>query len=184
MWKLRLTISTRSFKIFHFQFTRRRVAVRVPADIADRTRGERFPLCCRYRQLHFPNCVQARRRTCLDAGSDAAGGLRLGCVGAECNSVPFDLSSTDQSIGYRAPLPACSSQSGNAHRENIGCTLALQAPERKKVIHFSGQDFPDLVIVIEPDCWRRNSVQIWRRNELASATDRPARCSACERSFS
>jgi hypothetical protein len=29
--------------------------------------------------------------------------------------------------------------------------LALQAPERKKVIHLVGQDFPDLAIVIQSD---------------------------------
>src|SRR5438874_1484761 len=96
---------------------------------------------------------------CLDGGSVAVGAQRSDCAGEECNSVPFDLASTDRSVGYRAPMACLFIQSGNAHRENIGCTIAFQALERKKVIHFPGQDFPDLVIVIQPDCWRRDSVQ-------------------------
>jgi hypothetical protein len=58
-------------------------------------------------------------------------------------------------------------QPGNAYRENIGCTLALQTPERKKVIHLLDQDFPDLAIVIQSDCRRLNAVRTWRHDELA-----------------
>jgi hypothetical protein len=97
------------FKISYEQSQRRSVAVRMRADIADRMPGERFRPCCRFRQFHFPNCVQARRRTCLDGGSVAVGAQHSGCAGGQCNSVPFDLSSTDLSAGYRAPIAACSS---------------------------------------------------------------------------
>ena len=103
------TASLDALKISYLQFQRRPVVVRMRADIADRTPEERFRPCCRYRQFHFPDCVQARRRTCLDGDSVAVGGQRSGCAGGACNSVPFDLSSTDRSAGYCAPIAACSS---------------------------------------------------------------------------
>jgi hypothetical protein len=60
-------------------------------------------------------------------------------------------------------------QLGNAHRENIGCILALQKPERQKVTHQTDQDFPDLVIVIQSDCGQADAVQKWGRDELVAA---------------
>src|SRR5205823_10159251 len=104
---------------------------------------------------------------CLDGGSVAVDGPRSGCAGGECNSAPFDLSSTDRSAGYCAPICCLLIQSGNAHRKNIGCLLALQPPDRKKVIHLVDKDFPDLTIVIQSDCRRLNAVRTWRHDELA-----------------
>jgi hypothetical protein len=109
MWKLRLTTPAVGSRSPNVRFQRRSVEVRMRADIADRMPEERFRPCCRYRQFHFPDCVQARRRTCLDGGSVAVGAQRLGCAGGEYNSVPFDLSSTDLSAGYRALIGARSS---------------------------------------------------------------------------
>jgi hypothetical protein len=97
------------FKISYLQFQRRSIEVRMRADTADRMREEHFRPCCRYRQFHFPDCGQAKRRTCLDGGSVVVGAQRSGCAGGECNSVPFDHSSTGLSAGYRAPTAACSS---------------------------------------------------------------------------
>ena len=89
---------------------------------------------------------------CLDDGSVVVGGQRSDCAGGDCNNVPYDLSSTDRSLGYRALIAACSSNHVTRIAKILDAPLALQAPERKKVIHFSDQDFPDLVIVIRPDC--------------------------------
>ena len=159
MGKLRRTTPVIGSRSPTSNFNAVRLGVRVRADIADQKPGERFRSCCRYRQFHFPNCVQARRRMCLDGGSVAVGAQRSDCAGEECNSVPFDLASTDRSVGYRAPMAACSSNQVTRIAKILDATLAFQALERKKVIHFPGQDFPDLVIVIQPDCWRRYCVQ-------------------------
>ena len=109
MGKLRRTTPVIGSRSPTSNFNAVRLGVRVRADIADQKPGERFRSCCRYRQFHFPNCVQARRRMCLDGGSVAVGAQRSDCAGEECNSVPFDLASTDRSVGYRAPMAACSS---------------------------------------------------------------------------
>ncbi len=79
----------------------------------------------------------------------------------EIASTAAQLWSADRARAARVEKP------GNAYRENIGCALALQTPERKKVIHLLDQDFPDLAIVIQSDCRRLNAVRTWRHNESA-----------------
>lgn len=120
------------FRISYLQSQRRSVAARVPANIADRTPEEHFRPCCRYQQLHFPDCVQAKPRKCRDDGSVVVGGQRSDCAGGECNSVLFDLSSTDRSAGHCGPIAACSFQSGNAHRENIGCPASAPSAREEE----------------------------------------------------
>jgi len=110
------------------------------ADIADRTPEERFRWCCRFRQFHCQSCAQARRWTYLDGGSAAVDGLRSGCAGGECNSVPFDLSSTDRSAGCCAPIVACSSNHVTRIAKILDAPRAPSARE-KESYSLSGSGF-------------------------------------------
>src|SRR6185295_7695632 len=105
--------------------------------------------------------------TCLDGGSLVVDGPRSGCAGGECNSAPFDLSSTDRSAGHCAPIVACSSNQLTRIAKILDApSRSKRPPERKKVIHLLDQDFSDLAIVVQSDCRRPNAVQTWRRDEL------------------
>src|SRR5207237_7991554 len=111
--------------------------------------------------------VLAKRCTCLDGGSVAVDEPVSGCAVGECNSAPFDLSSTDRSAGYCAPIVACSSNQVTCIAKILDARLRSKPPERTKVIHLLDQDFPDLAIVIQSDCRRLNAVRTWRHDELA-----------------
>ena len=148
------------------------------AETGDRMPEERFRPCCRYRQSHFPDYFQARRRMCLDGGSVVVGAPRSGCAGRERNSVPFR--SLIHGSKCRTPRTKCSCSSHQATRieKTLDARSRSNPRERKKVIHFANQDFPDLLIVIQSDCGRPDSVQALRGNELAPAGDRSIRYSA------
>jgi len=133
IWKLRPAVRNDRFRIFSGTLRRHSVAVPMRADIADRTPEERFRLCCRHRQFHFQGCVRAKRWTCLDGGSVAVDGPRSGCAGGECNSAPFDLSSTDRSAGYCAPIVACSSNQVTRRAKILDAPSRSKRPTERKL---------------------------------------------------
>ena len=64
------------------------------------------------------------------------GGPRSGCAGGECNSVPFDLSSTDRRCGYWAPIVACSFNQVTRIAKILDARLRSKPPRGRKLFTY------------------------------------------------